>query len=238
MRATSSFGVLAAGLLICGDALAAPPGEDQGQDVSGTISSREATTEILPAPPPVGETIQIPGGWYRIESGPEEPGATGSLTVMKVPFPKPVAPAAPARAPAAPPAPAQPAAPSEAYPYSQPYAEAYPPASAYPPALEEQRCWMEKEAYARELFRIAGIWYYERPLELIQGVEETPGLALSPWIRFNLFGLATGGPLVSAVGVDPIRPVGWDEGLRWAADDLIQCIRWGYSDASYVPFDY
>ncbi|HWV38960.1 MAG TPA: hypothetical protein VN033_10850 [Vulgatibacter sp.] len=198
-------------------------GSPAEEPVSGSITSREAATEILPEPPPVGRTIRTPHGWWRIESGEAEPGATGSFTAMRVPAPAP--PAAPeARAPAEapPPAPA-PEAPPAPYPGS---------------AAEGQRCFDEKEAYSRELFRIAGIWHFDRPLELVEGLEATPGLSLSPWVRFNVFGLATGGPLVSAVGVDPVRPVGWDEGLRWAAEDLIDCIRRGWSNAAPPFFEH
>jgi len=222
MRSTALACALAA-LAASAAARAEEPGTATAEEpVSGTITSREAATEILPEPPAPGETIQTPEGWWRIESGEEEPGATGSLTVMRVaaPVPAPVAPEA-APPPPAPPPPGEVAA--APYPGS---------------AVEQERCFDEKEAYASELFRIAGIWYFDRPLELIEGLQETPGLSLSPWVRFNVFGLSTGGPLVSAVGVDPVRPVGWDEGLRWAAEDLIDCIRQGWSNAAPPFFEH
>lgn len=210
-----------------GEGSAPPP---SGEEVSGSITMRDATIEILPEPPPPGETIRVPSGWWRIESGEEEePGATGSFSVVRS---TPPAPAPPAAAPA--PAPQPPAAAAPPYP-----APAPPPSTAVVgSAAEQERCFNEKEAYASALFRIAGIWYFDRPLELIEGLQESPGLALSPWVRFNLFGLAAGGPMVSAVGVDPVRPVGWDEGLRWAAEDLIDCIRQGWSNAPPPFFEH
>lgn len=195
------------------------------EPVSGIINSREAATEILPEPPSPGETIRTPEGWWRIESGEVEPGATGSLTVMRVA--------------ASVPAPATPVAPQAVPPPPVPAPPAEVAAAPYPgSSVEQERCFDEKEAYASALFRIAGIWYFDRPLELIEGLAETPGLSLSPWVRFNVFGLSTGGPLVSAVGVDPVRPVGWDEGLRWAAEDLIDCVRQGWSDAAPPFFEH
>lgn len=205
------------------------------EPVSGSITMRDVAIEILPEPPPPGETIQVPEGWWRIESGEAEPGATGSYSVVKAMPPAPPASAA-APAPAPPPAAAAPAAPTPAPAAAQP---APPPSAEFVGSVvEQERCFREKEAYAHELFRIAGIWYFDRPLELIEGLQETPGIALSPWVRFNLFGLAAGGPLVSAVGVDPVRPVGWDEGLRWAAEDLIDCIRTGASNAPAPRFEH
>ncbi|HEY0840357.1 MAG TPA: hypothetical protein VGD74_09245, partial [Vulgatibacter sp.] len=84
------------------------------EPVSGTITMRDARIEILPEPPPPGETIRVPEGWWRIESGEEEPGATGSYSVVKsMPPAAAPAPAAAPRAPAEVPAPPQvaPAAP-------------------------------------------------------------------------------------------------------------------------------
>ena len=127
------------------------------------------------------------------------------------------------------------------YVAAAPYAPTAPEAANAPypgSVVSREPCFNEREAYAQNLFRIAGIWYFDRPLELIEGIEETPGLSWSPWVRFNLFGLPTGGPLVSAVGVDPVRPVGWDEGLRWAAEDLIDCVRQGWSNAPPPFFDH
>lgn len=87
------------------------------------------------------------------------------------------------------------------------------------------RCPKEKEAYLRELFRIAGINTIDVPfpLELLQALEETPGvLNLAPSLPLAWAGVpvAAGG-----IGVDPIRALGWDEGLRWAAEDLVRCNR-------------
>lgn len=187
--------------------------EANEEGVSGVISSEGARTEILPEPPPVGARVEIPGGWYRVESGETEEGATGSLSVVATP-------------PPAAPAPQQQATPQPpAMPQEQATAQHAPPPAApqRPTSSLERPCFAEKNRYAKELFRIAGIWSFEHPLALIEALEDTPGLSLSPWVRFNLFGLGAGGPLVSPVGVDPIRPLGWDEGLRWAADDLVRC---------------
>ncbi len=182
------------------------------EPVSGRIQSHGATTEILGEPPAVGVTIQLPNGWYRIESGPEpdESAGTGSFSVVKT---EAIAAAPPTTTPPPPPALAPP-------PTIEPL-----PVQPVPVAAAETRCYAEKERYVSELFRIAGIWYFEHPLDLLEALEETPGLSLSPWVRFNLFGLAAGGPLFDGVGVQPVRPVGWDNDLRWVAEDLIACIR-------------
>jgi len=209
MRALSRFALLVAGSSL----LAAAPAVAQEQEgpVSGRITTPDATVEILPGPPPVGERVDRYGGWYRIESGPEEPGPTGSFSVMPAQDPAPVAEE-----------PAVRAAPREAVPE--------PRRVRARPAGEEQRlispddaCYAQKERVAKELFRIAGIWSFDRPLEWVEVLQQHPALSLSPWVRFNLFGLAVGGPLGVGAGVDPIRALGWDEGLRWAADDLLDC---------------
>lgn len=209
MRALSRFVSSVTTLSLLAAFPAAAQVEEEEGPVSGRITTDDATIEILPGPPKVGERIEIPGGWYRIESGAEEPGPTGSFSVVATEELAPVSEAPGEGAPA--------------------YRQEYAPAAG--PAGEEQRlisfddaCYPQKEKVARELFRIAGIWYFDRPLEWVEALQQHPALSLSPWVRFNLFGLAVGGPLGIGAGVDPIRALGWDEGLRWSANDLLDCL--------------
>lgn len=96
-------------------------------------------------------------------------------------------------------------------------------------------CYAEQEAYTRELFRMAGIDSFDHPLALLQILGETPGL--SPWVRFNIFGAPFLGPTNGVSWIDPVRPIAWDEGLRWAAKDLTACVRreLGFDDRLVDP---
>lgn len=162
--------------------------------------------------PPPGETVHLREGWYRVEPpGTPQEGFVGTLETgpqPRRPTPREAAPAKPRERLA-------PGARLEELPEERP-----PPRRAR--ALD---CEREQARYMEELFRIAGIWHFPEALVLVQTLDATPGLMTqTPWLRFDLFGLASAGSWVgSPVGVDPIRPLGWDEGLRWAARDLVAC---------------
>jgi hypothetical protein len=164
--------------------------------------------ETVPSGPQPGETVMLNEGWYRVEPrGIPQEGFVGALEVGPAALPPPqVRQEAPLRQPA-----------EES---SQPGWESQRGWEAQAP-----RCRQEQARYLQELFRIAGIWYYPEALDLVEALGAIPGVETgTPWLRFNFFGLASAGAWTgSAVGVDPIRPLGWDEGLRWAAKDLVAC---------------
>lgn len=197
---------------------ASPPAEEPGGPVGGEIRTDGATSEILPEPPPVGQTVTTPEGWYRVEAAPaRDTEATGSLSVVPAAvFAPPAPPAAPApagaragAAPAAPPATA--AAPAEA-----PAVEV-----SFETAPVEDPCRDEKDRYLARLLDYLEIRDVEHPLSLLEGIGELPaGTGLGPFVRLSLFGIPGGGP----VTVDPVRPLAWDLELRSIARDLAACV--------------
>lgn len=147
----------------------------------------------------VGETVRRPEGWFRIEPpGTPEEGFIGALEVE-----------GPGLAPAEE-APAAPAAPEVT-----PRAMGLRAPARYP-------CHQERARYWEELFRMAGIWDAPWALDLLEALDLPPN-SLSPWVRFNLFGQVTGG--AHLVGVDPLRPLAWDQELRYVARQLAACHR-------------
>ena len=241
MRATIAFALVAA-------AAAAPAVAEE--QTSGVIAGEWGYVEILPEAPPPGTTIQLREGWIRVESAPddEEPGS-GSFGVISADAlalaqqpeaqppgirtePQPGLRAAPGR-------PEEPQQPG--YPPSRPMPGPRADRSPYPQLQPHERdegavppglgpCYEEREEYARQVLRMAGIEDVEHPLALFEALGITPGL--SPWVRFNLFGLPFGGPWAGSVaGVDPVRPLAWDDDLQYAARELTACMR------TYLGFD-
>jgi len=212
----------------------------------GVISGEWGYVEILPEAPPPGTTIELREGWIRVESAPddEEPGS-GSFGVIH------------SEALAQRPDDRVRTVPQPGLRAGPGYREAEPPRHrepAGPPALRDEPqdrralrdelvardaglgpCYVEREKYVKELFRIAGIeGEVDHPLALLAALGDTPGL--SPWVRFNLFGLPGGGPW-GASWIDPVRPLAWDDGLQWVARDLERCMRreLGFDDRLIDP---
>lgn len=148
-----------------------------------------------------GQTVHMNEGWFRIEEpGTPEEGFVGTLEVGLQGGEEEAREEAPSPTP-------------------RPPLEA----PTVQPVLR-RTCREEENRYLRELFRIAGIWYFPDALDLVEALDRVPGVALSPWLRFSLFGWASPGTQwTGPAGVDPIRPLAWDEGLRWAAEDLVRC---------------
>jgi hypothetical protein len=223
MRATIAFTLAAS--------VAVPAAAEE--TASGVIAGEWGYVEILPEAPPPGKTLQLREGWIRVESAPEdeEPGS-GSFGVISSEAltqvqdrprvrtePQPGLRAAPAR-PGQRPQPGYPPAPQSR---EGARAQAEAPAELGP-------CYEEREEYAKRLLEIAGIEDVEHPLALLEGLNGTPGL--SPWVRFNLFGLPTGGPWGGVIaGVEPVRPLAWDDDLQYVARQLSACMR------NYLGFD-
>ena len=240
MRATIAFTLCA--LL----PLAAAADEKEKENATdGVISGEWGYVEILPEAPPPGATIEMREGWIRVESAPddEEPGS-GSFGVIHSEVlaqrrddrlrtvPQPGLRAGPG------------------YERDEPRerVQADEPALRDEPqdrrALREELvareaglgpCYVEREKYVKELFRIAGIdTEVEHPLALLEALGSTPGL--SPWVRFNMFGMPGGGPW-GATWIDPVRPLAWDDGLQWAGRDLERCMRreMGFDDRLVDP---
>lgn len=162
-----------------------------------------AETTNAPSGPVPGETVWRNEGWYRVEPrGTPQEGFVGALEVGPSPWQTQAAPSQARRERGMEEGPTLPVQKSQAPP-----------------------CKQEQAKYLQELFRIAGIWYFPEALDLVEALGANPGIETqSPWLRFNLFGLTGAGAWAgSVVGVDPIRPLGWDEGLRWAAKDLVAC---------------
>lgn len=227
-----------------------PPASPESRPAPGTvIASESGWVEFLPDAPPAGTTLHLPEGWIRVDSVPEgeEPGG-GSFGVISAEV---LAGLAPEQAVSS----RRRSATSRAQDIRPPTEEGgagsgtddsagmghdqsndWEAAEPYGQAAADQGpgpCYAEQEAYAKELFRIAGIEEIDHPLALLQALGETPGL--SPWVRFNLFGSPLLGPTVS--WIDPVRPLAWDDALRWAAEDLTACTRrqLGFDDRLVDP---
>lgn len=244
----------------------APDGEkaDDRPSAGTILASESGWVEFLPDAPPAGTTLHLKEGWIRVESVPEgeEPGG-GSFGVISAEVlarntggaPADVRPQAggprgvgedgevhreasrqgPARE-----ARGQVAAPTWADEPSSDMGPGGEPggwgtSDVYPAGPAVGPCYEEQEAYTKELFRIAGIDSFDHSLALLQILGETPGL--SPWVRFNLFGAPFLGPTNGVSWIDPVRPIAWDEGLRWAAKDLTACVRreLGFDDRLVDP---
>ncbi|HTN50775.1 MAG TPA: hypothetical protein VML50_00105 [Anaeromyxobacter sp.] len=128
-----------------------------GTRPEGTFESEGSRAEVLAGRIPVGQRIELPEGWFRVEEEGVEDGSVGSFTVMG-PGSTEVA----AAAPQAPPA------------------EAPPPAVAYPtpppstPGAPGAACRRERSAYLRELWRESGIEVSD-PEAFLEGLDAGSG---------------------------------------------------------------
>lgn len=176
-------------------ALASPASAAEGTRAEGTIQlDGDTRVEVLSGEVPVGQRIDLPEGWYRVEEEGPEDREVGSFTVASV-SPGESAPA-PAQVPSAP-------APT-AEPSSSPAAFA---ASAMG---QGTACRRERSAYLRELWRESGIEEPD-PDALVRGLDAG---STGPGSAF----------LWSALSMDAIRNLSWSSELRSRAKDLVRCV--------------
>ncbi|BDG03231.1 hypothetical protein [Anaeromyxobacter oryzae] len=152
-----------AAALAPGTAAAGPPSD-------GTIETDGARIEILGKPVRVGETVELPEGFIRVEEAGTEDEHVGSFSVV---------PAASLRATANARAALPPGTPAVAA-----AAEGYPPRAAGAP---EPACLGERNAYLRELWKQSGIDVKDVDA-IIQGLE---GTGYGPGTGFYWFAIAT-----------------------------------------------
>jgi len=132
----------------------------------GRIESGDARVEILGRPYRVGETIQLPEGYLRIEEAGPEDEEVGSFTVVPASAPMSVASVAARAEQVAPPAEPEPAA--------------IPP----PPPVA---CRKERAAYLAEIWKQSGIEVSD-PAALLDAFEGAPG---NPNVASLWFALST-----------------------------------------------
>jgi hypothetical protein len=183
----------------------APPARAEGP-TEGTIDAVEARVEVLGKPVRVGENIELPEGFIRVEEAGTEDQQIGSFSVV---------PAASLRATAA-----TRTAPGAEVPVAEaPAPEATPAAGSATPAelgvalggAPEPACRAERNAYLRELWKPSGIDVTDADA-LLEGLE---GAGYGPRTGFYWFALAT----------DPFRPLAWSSDLRDRAEALERCVR-------------
>jgi hypothetical protein len=127
----------------------------------GRIETDEGKVEILGHPVRVGERVDLPEGWFRVEeAGPEDRDVGSFAVVPAEPFEASGAPAESGTAEAGDPAPARPSA---------------------------RDCHAERSAYLAELWRQSGI-EFSSPAALIEGLE---GRGYGPALGFYWFAAQT-----------------------------------------------
>lgn len=146
-----------------------PVRADPPDRADGNIVTDEASAEVLGKPIPVGQRIDLPEGWMRVEEEGAEDREVGSFSVVPSASFEPTA-----RALGGAPVEAGPAAIGEA---------------ALPPERQAatRPCRAERGAYLRELWRLSGI-EVDSPEALLEGLE---GDATGARTGFYWFALAT-----------------------------------------------
>ena len=200
--------LLVAALVLSG--LVSPRASRAEPPADGTIETEGARIEILGKPVRVGERIDLPEGFIRVEEAGTEDEHVGSFSVV---------PAASLRATA------------DAWGTSRgapPAAPAAEPdlgvgAAGTPPALRAAlrsslggqpppaACRGERNAYLREVWKASGIDVKDADA-LIEGLE---GAGQGAAAGFFWFAFAS----------DPFRPLAWSSDLRSAAEALSRCVR-------------
>jgi hypothetical protein len=127
----------------------------------GRIETDEGSVEILGRPVRVGERVDLPEGWFRVEEIGTEDGEVGSFAVVPVETFDASAPAVTGTAEAGDPAPSRPRA---------------------------RDCRAERSAYLAELWRQSGI-EFSSPAALIDGLEGR--VASGPALGFYWFARQT-----------------------------------------------
>jgi hypothetical protein len=177
--------------------LAALPATARGEPprAEGRIDGERTRIEILGRPVRVGEKIELPEGWLRVEEEGTEDRNVGSFAVV------------PAQTLAAT---ASAIAAARAATGSGPTAAAQ-EAPAPAAAPRARPCRAERTAYLRELWRASGI-EVDDPDAVIEGLEAgTTG----PQTGFYWFALQT----------DPFRPLAYSSALRERAEALARCAK-------------
>lgn len=167
----------------------------------GTIDAGDARVEILGKPVRVGETIELPEGFIRVEEAGTEDLQVGSFSVVPASSLRATAAARLEPPDQAPPAPDAGAA----------AASATPPEGRDAARAPELPCRAERSAYLSELWKLSGIDARDADA-LLEGLE---GPGRGPRTGFYWFALAT----------DPFRPLAWSPELRSRADALERCVR-------------
>ncbi len=174
--------------------LAAPPDAAEGR-----IDAGGAHVEVLGRPVAVGQRIELPEGWFRVEEQGVEDRDVGSFSVEAAP--SEASPAAPSETSPTAPAPTAAAEPP-------PAPEAIPPAPSGPPP--QPACTAERSAYLKELWRMSGI-DVDDPAALLRGLQSSR--------------VGAGDAYVLALSSDPVRPLAWSSDLRARARELVRCVR-------------
>jgi hypothetical protein len=178
-----------------------PAARAQPPIAEGRIVSDTGRTEILGRPVRVGETIELPEGFIRVEEEGIEDRDVGSFTVLPAEsF------ARMGEAWASP----EPLEPGRAFAGVVEGAEARAHAGA-PVRRPGPDCRTERARYLSELWRISGIEVSD-PDALMEGLE---GADRGSTAGFYWFALAT----------DPFRPLAWSSELRGRAEALARCVR-------------
>ena len=127
--------------------------------VAGSIETDEARIEVLAQPVRVGERVELPEGWYRVEEAGPEDQEIGSFSVVAA---------------------------GSAFAATSPYAPATvepdPSGPGDAPRAQRSVCRAERSAYLAELWREMGIESVRAPLEVMEGLEgEAFAPGLSKW---------------------------------------------------------
>lgn len=186
--------------------LAAPAARAQAPAGGGFVASEESRVEVLAAPVRVGERVERPEGWYRVEEAGPEDREAGSFGVV------PATALAEREEEAGPGAAPEPAARAEARLGVGPEDRLTAPADVRgegPAYALADPCRAERTAYLRELLRLEGIEVAD-PVGLMEGLE---GATFAR--GFNWFWLS--------LRIDPIRPLSSSSNLRALADRLARC---------------
>lgn len=181
--------------------LAAAPAP--GPRAEGRIDTDEGRIELLGQPVRVGETIELPEGFIRVEEKGTEDRNVGSFSVVPAESLRASAVALAARPPA-----------SRVSLAGSVEDEGGEAGAAGAPRFVRVRgdgaCRAERSAYLRDLWRLSGIEVAD-PDALLLGLESGGGERSG----FYWFALAT----------DPFRPLAWSSELRSRADALARCAR-------------
>jgi hypothetical protein len=191
-------GRLAATLAVLG-ALASPTARAEPPRAEGRIEAEEGRVEILGRSYRVGETIELPEGFLRIEEAGPEDGQVGSFSVV-------AARSVPQRE-------EEPAAvQQEAQPPPEVEQVARVTRVAHAAPARGPDCRPQRAAYLAELMRLSGI-EISSPAALLEGLDAGEGADLG----FYWFALQN----------DPFRPLAWSSELRARAEAVTRCVRGG-----------
>ncbi len=200
-------------------ALAALPAGGRAADdrPAGTIDVGSGRTEVLSKSLPVGQRIDLPEGWFRVEEEGVEDGQVGSFTIVSsetgvgAPAEQGEGPEAPLRGGAARSREAASTAQGPARPGwgSDRIAGSAGGAGAQPPY--DRPCRAERNAYLRQLWKESGIDVSD-PDALLEGLDAgTSG----PATGYHWFALAT----------DAFRNLSFSSELRDRAGALVRCVQ-------------